>query len=130
MKQYYSETKFKNLKQDSGFSFEDIIFYKCKLENIEAMGADLNESLFIDCELNQVIWYWARAWGIKFINCTFKNCDLRGSFDRTLFLKCTFENCKTGDDNLGGKTEWDGTQVVDCKLIKTELPVVNPPEEI
>lgn len=57
-----------------------------------------------------------------FTNCSFVGCDLRGSFISARFESCTFEDCKTGDDNLGGKTIWEGSKAISCTLIRTTLP--------
>ena len=129
MKQYYTETKFKNLKQEAKFSFDDIVFYKCTFENIESEGSDIS-SLFIDCTLTKVQWYSAWAHGVKFINCIFKDCDLRGDFHQSVFLKCTFEDCNTSEDSFGNPTEWNEAQAVDCKLIRTQLPIIDEPLEL
>jgi hypothetical protein len=104
-------------------SFGKGIFKNCKFIDIQADGAPI-ESTFVDCTFENICWYWAIGHSARFVNCTFKKSDLRGSFFTTIFLECTFEDCKTGEDNLGGETTWEGSEAVDCSLLRTELPIV------
>ena len=104
-------------------SFGKRVFRNCEFIDILADGAQI-ESTFVDCTFENISWYWCIGHSPRFINCTFKKSDLRGSFYNTIFLECTFEDCETGEDNLGGETTWEESEAVDCTLLRTKLPII------
>ena len=104
-------------------SFEDRVFIDCTFEECVAEGASI-DSIFVHCLFHKQDWYWAIAHAATFVDCRFVQCDLRGSFYDTYFIRCQFEDCMTGEDNMGGKTTWEGAKAIDCTLIRTSLPIV------
>jgi uncharacterized protein YjbI with pentapeptide repeats len=101
------------------------LWVNCALHDCPLAGADLSGSTFVRCSFTNVDLYWCHAYFSTFVECTFTNCDLRGSFKETLLLRCTFDRCETGDNNLGGKTEWTNIQEVDCKKFHCTLPIIS-----
>lgn len=112
-------------KEAKQLKFEDSLWKDCAFKNIEYEGAMMGGSRFLNCEFDEVDLYWCHAFQSIFVDCRFRKCDLRGSFDEAIFYRSTFESCETGDDNLGGKTEWFDAHQLDCKLNGTILPIVS-----
>ncbi len=113
---------FRNISQEDNFRFEDQLFLDCKFVDCVCEGAAIS-SCFVNCQFKNVDWYWCIGHSPIFVNCNFKRCDLRGGFYGASFVRCTFTDCETGDDNLGGKTEWDDSKASQCTLIRTTLPI-------
>lgn len=104
-------------------NFAETIFYDCQLKNCTQEGVEV-DSIFVDCRFEGVDLYWCVSTGARFLNCSFVRCDLRGSFYGAVFIRCIFEDCETGRDNMGGTTEWEGAEAIDCTLVRTVLPIV------
>ncbi len=126
---HYVESLFSGIAQNDNFDYLSTVFLRCRFENIVSEGAHI-DSVFVGCELTNVDWYWCTAFSPTFVDCTFSNCDLRGSFFSGSFISCTFHKCATGDDNLGGSTEWENCAVTNCKLFDTVLPLVTNEESL
>ena len=113
--------RYSGISQDQNFDYTDSVFIDCSFENVTSEGAEI-ESLFIRCSFDNVDWYWFMGHYCVFIECDFKKCDLRGSFFSTSFIGCKFTDCNTGDDALGGKTEWEDCVATECTFERTVLP--------
>ena len=112
---------YKNLIHTDKLDLVEPTYYECNFENIGYEGKELS-SKFINCKFDEVNFYWATVITPIFIKCIFQSCDLRAYFNDVLFYDCTFINCLTGDDNLGCETKWLGAEVIDCRLVDTQLP--------
>ena len=115
--------RFTGIKQGDNFSFESTIFVGCEFKDIVSEGAQI-DSHFVKCSFDNVDWYWCIGHSPVFIDCDFNSCDLRGSFFSASFIECRFTGCNTGNDNLGGTTEWEDSVATQCTLVRTVLPIV------
>ena len=103
----------------------DSIWVACEFKDCELSGAHISGSVFSDCVFDDVVLYWCHAFRSTFIGCTFRRCDLRGSFDEARFVRSRFEHCQVGDNNLGGTTEWENAVAVECVVIGDPLPLTS-----
>ena len=118
LKQTYTKKK-----QKDGPTYEESVCVDCVFESCTAEGAQI-DAVFVDCKFCNHDWYWCIGHSPTFIRCTFDACDPRGSFFSASFIECKFIECNTGEDNLGGKTEWENCTATGCYLDKTELPLI------
>jgi uncharacterized protein YjbI with pentapeptide repeats len=122
MTRHHIGKDFTGVSQNDHFSSYECVFVSCNFRNFTNEGAEI-ASIFVNCLFDEVDWYWCIGHSPKFINCTFKQCDLRGSFYDASFVCCRFEDCSTGDNELGGMTRWEGSEATECTLIRTKLPL-------
>ncbi len=111
--------------KELGPSLEENVWVDCKFTDCRLSGAMIAGSVFSGCLFEDLELYWCHAYRTVFICCTFKNCDLRGSFDKAKFVRCVFQNCEVGDNALGGKTEWEGAVEFLCEVTGAPLPIVD-----
>ncbi|MEO0413539.1 MAG: pentapeptide repeat-containing protein [Verrucomicrobiota bacterium] len=109
-----------------GIDLEDSIWNDCQFDKCDISGIYIAGATFRRCNFKETIFYWCSAFASEFIECQFTDCDLRGFFDGAKFRHCEFTNCKIGDDSLGGKTEWENAEAIDCRIVGNPLPIVFP----
>lgn len=124
---YFNDQEFSG--QQSGLFDEDHLYLRCRFIDVTAEGADLSDSVFIECEFRNVDWYGCFGFRARFISCTLKQCDLRANFDEAWFVECAFDACDYGPNSLGGKTEWEHGCALRCTVSGNALPIVNAVHE-
>ena len=105
-------------------SWEESVHVGCDYEDLVIQGHNLTDAVFVGCRLRGVDLYWANAFRAAFVDTEIAGCDLRGNFDAAAFVRCRIADCETGDNALGGKTEWAAAVVRDCGVSGCRLPVV------
>jgi uncharacterized protein YjbI with pentapeptide repeats len=121
---HWLRERFRGITQIENFDYESSVFVDCVFEDVVSEGAKI-DSHFFRCTFDNVDWYWCTGFCPVFVECTFSNCDLRGSFYSASFVSCKFTNCNTGNNNLGGTTEWENCMATECTLVQTVLPIVS-----
>lgn len=87
----------------------DQTFMDCIAQSSHWEGAHLTRISFLRCDL-----YWASFFLASLVEVTFEDCNLQGSdFKRASIVRCRFVRCNLGRDNLGGKTEFQPSEMVD-----------------
>ena len=85
----------------------DLAFSDCIAEGVHFDCAQLTRTVFTRCDM-----YWASFFLARLEEVTFDRCDLRGSdFKNATLANCRFLNCDLGTDAIGGKTQFDETDL-------------------
>ncbi|GAA5495123.1 hypothetical protein Rhal01_01295 [Rubritalea halochordaticola] len=111
-----------------GKDLENSIWVDCEFSHCALDGLQIYGAIFTRCHFEKVSLYWCSAFQATFIDCKFLRCDLRGDFIEARFIRCGFDQCETGDNNLGGKTEWTNAVTVEC-VTSTPLPIIQREDE-
>lgn len=119
----------------SGSQFHNCMWYYVRVENVcfrntSWRKADLEGSVFINCDFRDTQWREVEAAKVVFEGCDFRGSDLEMLImDQTTFSKCCFYNCRGTPfyDHLSDETSsiiepdlsenFDGTNVVDFQDI-------------
>jgi len=97
--------------------FDECLFEYCTFQHVEFQGATVFDSVFSDCQFENVLLYWGLFPSAQFKNCKFKDVIFAGvTLTEAHFSECTFHNVIFRPGNIGGGCDLLGTVFETCEL--------------
>lgn len=100
------------------------VYKDCKFSNFGFEGGDIG-AVFIDCAFENIKTYFTLFSVCTFLNVKFENCVFEGtSFMSCTFVKCSFVNCALKDDQVGGHTKFERSELLLSKFENCKIDAV------